>query len=55
MGVYSNDNKFVIITETKTIPCNLTKKVDNSLKREINFIIKHNRFLYEHRTENEIS
>ena len=54
MGVYINDNKFVI-TETKTILCNLTKKVDNSLKHENNFIIKHNRFLDEHRTENEIS
>ena len=33
MRVYIDDNKVVIITETKTISFNLNKKVDNSLDK----------------------
>ena len=54
MGVYIDDIKHVIITKPKTICFNLTENVDNSLKHEIDFIIKYNKFLAEHRIENEI-
>ena len=48
MGVYTDDNKLVIITEPKTISFDLTKKVDNSLKYEADHM-KHNGFLAEHK------
>ena len=53
--MYIDDSKFVIIAEPKTICFNLTKKVDNSRKHEINSIIKHNEFLTEHKLDNKIS
>ena len=55
MRKYINDNNLVIITETKAIRFDLTKEIDNSLKHEIDFIIKHNRVLAEHRIESKIS
>ena len=55
MRVYNDDNKFVKIIELNTIRFSLTKKVDNSLKQETNFIIKHNGILVEHTTKNGIS
>ena len=45
MGVVIKDSKPVIIAEPKTIYFDLPKKVDNTLKHEINFFIKHNAFL----------
>ena len=45
MGVISKENQFVIIIEPKTIYFDLLKKFDNNLKREIDFIIKHNEIL----------
>ena len=45
IGVYIDDSKLVRITEPKTIHFNLTKKVDNSLKYEIDSIIKPMNFL----------
>ena len=45
MGVISKDNQFVITIEPKTIYFDLLKKADNNLKREIDFIIKHNEIL----------
>ena len=45
MRVYNDDNELVKITELNTIRFSLTKKVDNSLKQETNFIIKHNGIL----------
>ena len=42
MGVYIDDNKPVILTVLKTIRFNLINKVDNSLKHEIEYIIRHN-------------
>ena len=51
MGVFIEGNKVAIITQPipflKTIPFGLPKNVDNSLRHEINFIIKHNEFLAE--------
>ena len=55
MRKYINDNNLVIITETKAIRFDLTEETDNSLKHEIDFIIKHNRVLAEHRIESKIS
>ena len=45
------DNKFVIITKSKTIRCHLPKDANNILKHEINFIIKQNELLAEHTTK----
>ena len=47
MGVFIEGNKVAIITQPKTIPFGLPKNVDNSLRHEINLIIKHNEFLAE--------
>lgn len=55
MRVYNDDNKFVKIIELNTIRFSLTKKVDNSLKQETNFIIKHNGILIEYTSKNDIS
>ena len=48
------DNKFVMITELKTIHIDLSKDIDNNLKHEFDFIIKHNALLAEHAVKNEI-
>ena len=42
MGVYIDENKLVIITGPKTIDINLTNKFDNSIKHEIDLLIRHN-------------
>ena len=52
MHIY--DNKFVMITEPKTIHFNLTKKTDNRLKYETDSIIRHNGFLDEQRIKIKI-
>ena len=54
MGVYTDDNKLVIITEPKTISFDLTKKVDNSLKYEADHM-KHKGFLAEHKKKQKLS
>ena len=54
MEVYIDGNKLVLFIEPKIICFNLTKKVDNSLKHEIDCLIKHNEFFAEHRIKNEI-
>ena len=46
MGEYIEGNKPVIITEPKAIHFYLSKKVDNSLKHEIDFTIKHNELFF---------
>ena len=48
MGTHVGDNKLVIIIEPKTFCFNLSKDVDNNLKQENDFIIKHNEILAEH-------
>ena len=53
--MYIEDNKLAIITESKTVNFDLSKDLDNNLKYEINFIIKHNKLLAEHTMKNEIS
>ena len=55
MGVYIDDNNYMIITKPKTNCFDLTKNVDGSLKHEFNFIIKYNGFLAEHIIEDVIS
>ena len=42
------DNKLVIIAKPKTIHFYLSKDVDKNIKKNIDFIIKHNEFLAEH-------
>ena len=54
MSMHIDDNKLAIITEPKTICFNLTKNVDDSLRQEIDQIIKHNGFLAEQRIKSEI-
>ena len=46
--MHIEDNKLVIITETKTVHFDLSEDVDNNLKYEIDFIIKDNQTLAEH-------
>ena len=41
MAVYIENNELVIIREPKTIRFDLYKEVDNTLKHEIDQIIKH--------------
>ena len=53
--MYIEDNKLAIITEPKTVNFDLSKDLDNNLKYEINFMIKHNKLLAEHTIKNEIS
>ena len=55
MRVYIDNNKLVIIVESKTISFNLTKKVVNSLKNEIKLIISRNESFDEYAIKNEIS
>ena len=53
--MYINDNKLVTIIVPKTICFDLSKKIDNSLKHEINFIVKRSEFLGEHKIKSEIA
>ena len=46
--MYIDNNKHVKITEPKTIHFDLSEKFDNSLKYEINYIIKYNPLSAEH-------
>ena len=55
MGVAIGDNKLVVITESKTICFDLSKYVGKNLKDEIDFTIKHNEILAEHKIKNKIS
>ena len=48
MGVYINDNKFLILRAPKTIDFDLSRKTQNFLKDEIDFIINYNQYLTEH-------
>ena len=56
MEVYIDNNKRVI-TEIKSfhLHFDLPKNVDNSLKHELDHIIKHNRFLAELRVKTRLS
>ena len=53
MGMYFNGNKLVIIKGPKTICFNLTNKVDNSLKHEIDQMIKPYQFSVEQRKKRD--
>ena len=44
MGVNTQDNKLVIITNPKNIHFDLVEDANNSLQNEIDSIIKHNEF-----------
>ena len=55
MGIHIWDNKLIIITEPKTIHFNLPKVISNNLKYEIDFIIRDNELLTEHKIKNKIS
>ena len=54
MGVKIEDNKLVIITESKTIHIDLPKDVGNELRHEIDSIMKHLEFLANHTIKNEV-
>ena len=53
MGVYIADNKLVIIREPKSICLNLTKKVDDSIKHEIDSVINAMGFQNQTKNKNE--
>ena len=55
MVVYIDNNKLSIITMPKTIRFNLAKRMDNSLKQEIDFVIKRNGFLAEERIKTRLT
>ena len=48
MGVHIRGNKLTITAEPKTIHFDLSKDVDNSLKHEIDSVIKHNELVAVH-------
>ena len=54
MGVHIKNSKLVK-TENKPshLHFDLPKDVDKNLKHEINFIIKHNQYLVQHKIKNE--
>ena len=54
MGVHIGENKFLITAEHKIFYFNLTKNVNNNLKRETHSIIKHNEILVTHIINNNI-
>ena len=54
-GMHVEDNKLVIITKPKTIHFDLSKDVDNSLKYETDFIIKHIKLLAEHTIKTKLA
>ena len=54
MGVYFDDNKLVIIAEPRSICFNLINKTDNSLKHEINYVIKDKGYLAEQKIKSKI-
>ena len=55
MGVHSNKNKLLIITEPKTIYFDLPQDVVTNLMQETDYIIKQNECLAEHTIKNELS
>ena len=55
MGVHSNKNKLLIITEAKTIYFDLPRDVVTNLMQETDYIIKQNECLPEHTIKNELS
>ena len=55
MGVHSNKNKLLIITEPKTIYFDLPQYVVTNLMQETDYIIKQNECLAEHTIKNELS
>ena len=55
MGVHSNKNKLLIITEAKTIYFDLPRDVVTNLMQETDYVIKQNECLPEHTIKNELS
>ena len=55
MGVHSNKNKLLIITEPKTIYFDLPQDAVTNLMQETDYIIKQNECLPEHTIKNELS
>ena len=53
--MHIDNNRLVIIPKPKPICFNFTDKVNNSLKHEIDSIIRQNKFLAKQRIQNEIS
>lgn len=45
IGVIINENKLLLIAESKAIRFDLPKDVGKNLRHEIDFILKHNEFL----------
>ena len=54
MEVYIDGNKLVIITEPNIIHFDSTKDIDENLKHKTDSIIKHNKFLPEHRIKTKL-
>ena len=54
MRVIINGKRLIITIESKNFHFDLSKNVDNNLKHEIDFVIKHKELLAEHSIKNEI-
>ena len=52
--MYIDENKLVIIKEAETVSFSSAKKVDKSLKHEVDHIVKRNKILAEHKMKSEI-
>ena len=48
MGVYSDENKFVIVAESKSIRINLPIKINESQEHDTKFIVSRNKSLTEY-------
>ena len=55
MAVIIKNNKLVIITVPKSTHLDLPKDIGNNFKHEIDFIIKHNKFVAGYTIKNKIS
>ena len=54
MGVFTDDNKLVIIVEPKTVPIDLPLNINERLENDIKFNVSRNESLAEYAIKNEI-
>ena len=54
MGVFTDDNKLVIIVEPKTVPIDLPLNINERLENDIKFNVSRNQSLAEYAIKNEI-
>ena len=54
MGVFTDDNKLVIIVEPKTVPIDLPLNINERLENDIKFNVSCNESLAEYAIKNQI-